>query len=138
MQGFGVNIEYLCLSCFKGQRVMLTALGLALGDMVHPVAHTRLPVVGEAGGTLVAGSLTVPARPEHGAVNVVGEDAVEVGAVSGGDRRLWRVTRELVRATHTLLFVSQYISSISVLLRVWVLCVSRGHVRGHACDGTLC
>lgn len=46
-------------------RVTLTALGIALGDMVHPVAHAGLPVVGEAGGALVAGGLTVPAGPEH-------------------------------------------------------------------------
>ena len=79
----------------------LTLLGLAFWDVVHPVAHTSLPVVGEAGATLVAGGLTVPARPEHGAVLLVGEDAVQVGAVGGGNRgfcegkesyseRIWR------------------------------------------------
>lgn len=68
--------------------ITLTALGLAFGDMVHPVTHAGLPVVGEAGGTCVAGGLTIPAGPEHGTVRVVGEDAVEVGAVGGGDRGL--------------------------------------------------
>lgn len=63
----------------------LTPLSLALGNVVHPVAHPGDPVVGEAGGTLVAGGLTVPAGPEDSAVIGVREDTVQVGAVGGGN-----------------------------------------------------
>lgn len=68
-----------------------TSLLLALGNVVHPVADAGLPVVGQAGGAGVAGGLTVPAGPEDGAVISVGEDAVQVGAVGGGDGGFCRV-----------------------------------------------
>ncbi len=61
------------------------SLSLALGNVVHPVADSGDPVVGEARGALVAGGLAAPTRPEHGAVVGVSEDAVQVGAVGGGD-----------------------------------------------------
>lgn len=65
--------------------LVLTSLGLAFRDVVHPVTDARIPVVGEARGARVLGGLTVPAGPEHSAVVDVGEDAEQVGAVGRGD-----------------------------------------------------
>lgn len=49
----------------------------ALGHLVGPHAHTRFPVVSESGAALVAGSLAIPAVPEHVAFLLVREDTVQ-------------------------------------------------------------
>lgn len=58
-----------------------------LWHLVGPHADTGFAVVGETGGTLVPGGLSVPAVPEDVALGVVGEDAVEAFTVWGADCR---------------------------------------------------
>lgn len=58
----------------------------ALGYLIGPHADTRFAIVGESGGALVPGGLSVPAVPEDVAFGLIGEDAVQPFAVSGGDR----------------------------------------------------
>jgi hypothetical protein len=60
-------------------------LDLALRDLIGPHADARFPVVSETGRALVAAGFTVPAVPEGVALDVVGEDSVEAGAVFGAD-----------------------------------------------------
>ena len=60
----------------------------ALGDLVGPLAAPGDLVVGQPGGAVVPVGLPVLALPEHAAVQLVGEGAVEAGTVGGGDGRL--------------------------------------------------
>lgn len=60
----------------------------AFGHLVGPHAHPSLAVVGQSGAALVARRLAVPAVPEHVALLLVGEDAVQTGAVRRADGRL--------------------------------------------------
>jgi hypothetical protein len=61
---------------------------LAFWDLIGPHADAGLAVVGQSGGALVPGGFTVPTVPEDVAFALVGEDAVQALAVSGGDRWL--------------------------------------------------
>jgi len=58
---------------------------LALGDLISPHAHASIAIVSQSGGALVSGGLAVPAVPEHVALVLIGEDAVQAGAVGSGD-----------------------------------------------------
>jgi len=58
---------------------------LALGHLISPHAHASIAIVGQSGGALVSGGLAVPAVPEHIALVLIGEDAVQAGAVRSGD-----------------------------------------------------
>lgn len=60
----------------------------AFWHLVSPHADARLAVVGQSGGALVAARLSVPAVPESVALVLVGEDAVQPGAVRSRDRCL--------------------------------------------------
>jgi hypothetical protein len=60
-------------------------LDLALRDLIGPHADARFPVVSETGRALVAAGFTVPAVPEDVALDLVGEDSVETGAMFGAD-----------------------------------------------------
>lgn len=56
-----------------------------LGHLVGPHAHPGFTVVGQSRAALVAGGLAVPTVPEDVALLLVGEDAVEAGAVRRAD-----------------------------------------------------
>lgn len=60
----------------------------AFGHLIGPHAHPSLAVVGQSGATLVAGRFAVPAVPEHVALLLVREDAVQADAVRRADGRL--------------------------------------------------
>lgn len=66
---------------------MIDTFVSALGHLVGPHAHPSFTVVGESGAALIAGGLAVPTVPEDVALLLVGEDAVEAGAVRRADGR---------------------------------------------------
>lgn len=70
-----------------GTKAPLT-LGLALGHLVRPHADALLAVIGQTGRALVAVGLSRPAGPEGVAAGLVGEDAVQAGAVGCRDGSL--------------------------------------------------
>lgn len=57
----------------------------ALGHLVGPHAHPSLTIVCQSGAALIAGRFAVPAVPEDIAFLLIGEDAVEAGAMRGTD-----------------------------------------------------
>lgn len=75
------------MNCFLFQKLFLSVLtfDLALWDLVSPHADTGVPVVGQAGGALVAARLSVPTIPEGVTLDLVREDTVQSGAVGCAD-----------------------------------------------------
>lgn len=59
-----------------------------LWHLIGPHAHPGFAIVGQSGAALVARCLAVPAVPEDVAFLLVGEDAVEPGAMRRVDGRL--------------------------------------------------
>lgn len=59
----------------------------ALRHLIGPHAHPGFTIVGQSRAALIAGGLAVPTVPEDVALLLIGEDAVEAGAVRRADGR---------------------------------------------------
>jgi len=77
-----VIVSYLSLST---SWIVEPTFVLALRHLVSPHAHASIAIVSQSGGALVSGGLAVPAVPEHVALVLIGEDAVQARAVGGGN-----------------------------------------------------